>query len=149
MAREVPLQRFFDDLLPKLRHGLDPERVLDTIKTSKTSSSCLTKRGRWRGFAKDPARCDYPVHQTFSHLEGVVKAVVRASSSSSGDTNPALTFESNATPITASQERTTGTLPDAFFLTGDSEPTLKTIAVCGEYQKEDSPDCVEDVSRTS
>lgn len=84
-----------------------------------------------------------------SHLEGIVKAAVRASSSISGHLKPRLNFKRNAAPITTSHQRSEATLLDAFYLAGDSVPTSKTIAVCVEYQTENTPDCVEDVTHTT
>ncbi len=144
VSHEVPVQHFLDHFLPQLRHGLSPAPVLEAIKTSRTLSSCLTKQGRWRGFAKDPARCDRSVHQTFSHLEGVVKAVVGAASSVSSHLKPRLNFKNNPSPTTTFQQWSDTRLPDACFLE-DDECAWKNIAMCGEYQKENTSDCVEDV----
>lgn len=149
VSREVPLQHFLHRILPQLPHGLNPAQVLETIKTSSNSSSqkILTKHGRWRGFAKDPALCDRSVYRTFTHLEGVVKAVIQASSSSAR-IKPELNFKNNPGPITTYELRSRNTLPDAFLLEGE-EHAWKHIAVCGEYQRENTPDCVENVSYTA
>ncbi|KAF7799154.1 hypothetical protein EIP86_010385 [Pleurotus ostreatoroseus] len=139
-SREIPIQQFLERALPQLQHGLEPARVVETIKHASMPScrKILTNAGRWRGFAKDPSLYRHSVFRTFSHLEGIVHAITDASSLSSSRQRPTLHFENNSEPITAYEHRSEPTFPDAFFLKGD-ERVWAHIAVCGEYQKEDTP----------
>ena len=72
-SRELTAQYFFDHVLPPLRHGLDPARVVTTLKSSRQSlfARVITKQARWRGFPKDPAQCGDTLYHTFKHLESL------------------------------------------------------------------------------
>ncbi|KAF7799147.1 hypothetical protein EIP86_010378 [Pleurotus ostreatoroseus] len=144
-SRELTTRYFFDHILPPLRHGLDPAQVVTTLKSSRQSvfAGIITKQDRWRGFPKDPAQCGNTLYHAFKHLEGVVKAV-RASVKASGidciakDTD--LSFKSNPD---AELDRQEDSFPDACFWR-ESEHTWKNIAACGEYQKGDSSEDIDE-----
>lgn len=93
-CQELLLEHFLDHVLPPLQHGLDPARIVATMKSSGKPpfNKIITSNNRWRGFARDPAHCEQSTYDTFKHLEAVVKAIVKVVSTASGDVDRALTF---------------------------------------------------------
>lgn len=146
---ELTVQDFFDHVLPSLKSGINPAQVVATLKNNGTPSfnKAITQHGRWKGFAKDPLDCPHSLHQTFRHLEGVVKMIVKATDLPSNCSKPNLHFESNPTPD-ESWSRSDDTFPDASFWEG-SERTWRNVAVCAAYQKGNLVDDVEAVSATN
>lgn len=134
-CHELTAQDFFDHVLPSLKPGINPAQVVATLKTAGTLSfdEAITQHNRWKGFARNPSHSTLSLHQTFSHLEGVVKMIVKAVSLSSDFSKPNLHFESNPTPD-ESWFRSDAMFPDASFWEG-SQRTWKNVAVCAAYQK--------------
>lgn len=145
-SSELPLQAFLDGVLPPLRHGLNPEKVLKSLQSGEKSSRIITKQGRWRGFANDPKHSDHSILRTFKPLESVVKSIVKACSQVITVDEPTLRFESNHTLVDRSRYNLEETpFPHASFLEGP-ELAWDKIAVCGEYQKERGSEAIQDVS---
>ncbi len=149
-CQELGLEHFLNHVLPPLQHGIDPARIVVAMKTSGRASfnKTITKNGRWRGFARDPAYCERSTYDTFKHLEAVVKAIVKVASTGSGDIKPGFYFWSNPDSATTCWSRSVDRLPDATFQQ-NREHGWKSVAVCGEYQAENGiSDDVNHVSAT-
>ena len=123
-------------------------QVMETIKDASAPSShkILTKFGRWRGFAKDPVLSGRSVIQTFSYLEGVIQGITMAGSPKSSHCKPTLSFENNPDCTMSYEHRSNSTFPDALLLLEGDRRAWTHIAVCGEYQKENTPGHVKEVS---
>lgn len=149
-AKQLPLQRFLDHVLPPLCHGTDPAQVVQLLRTSPrrfTSARPITQKGRWRGFTVNPADSTHLEEDAFRWLTAAVDAIIRASNSieAGNAAEPRLQFHYNEECVTTSTARSSRTLPDSFMSMGDTS-TWSTIGVCGEYKKSaDHPD-IEDVS---
>lgn len=141
LSTELPLQMFFDNILPPLRDDVKSSSVLEALR----DDHLITEHHRWRGFAKDPKDSLHPVYFTFKHLEAVVRSIVKTVEATYPGAGHALRFESNSTSVARYPNNSDETFPDASFLDG-SELRWENIAVCGEYEKDEVPDYAQDVS---
>ena len=139
---ELPLQTFFDRILPPLRHGLHSDLIFGSLKKEKKAHKILTQQNRWRGFARDPKYSEHSAYDTFKHLDFIVKSIGDASGCSSDCAKSTIRFQS--TPKSAKSSSDVS-FPDASFLEG-FELDWSNIAVCGEYQTGDVAHGVRDVS---
>ena len=144
----VTIPHFLRHAAPSLRHNLDVDRVVKSLRASRPSASpqkAITKQGRWKGFAKDPKRAKRAERDSFGNLAAAVKEIVKASKLADKDIHPFLQFENNAHCEPSCPSRDKDTLPDAFLYHGSS-PSWRSIAVCGEHQKDDEEYEVDNVS---
>lgn len=50
LSAQLPLQVFFDHILPPLRDGLDPRNVLEALRNGRKFENIITEQNRWKGF---------------------------------------------------------------------------------------------------
>ena len=142
----VTIPHFFERAAPPLPHNLDVDRVVKTLRTSRRSPhKGITKHGRWKGFAQDPKVASRPEKDSFHNISVAVEEIVKASKLSGKKIRPLLHFESNANCEPVYSRRDDNTLPDAYLYCG-SDAYWHSIAVCGEYRKDDGQDEVNNVS---
>ncbi|KAF7799155.1 hypothetical protein EIP86_010386 [Pleurotus ostreatoroseus] len=140
---ELPLQTFFDKILPPLHHDLHPDQIFQRMKNIKKSPKVITRQKRWRGFARDPKYSEHSVYDTFKHLDSVVKSIQDASSSLSDCARSTIRFQSSPGSATRHNHSLEESFPDASFFEGP-ERDWSHIAVCGEYQTGDVAHGVQD-----
>ncbi|KAJ3555204.1 hypothetical protein NM688_g2708 [Phlebia brevispora] len=143
--QQVPLHVFFRCALPPLLHGTNCAAVVDVLRHmgSCPSQRPITKRSRWRGFAKDPAKTKDPPETSFDYLQDVVQAIIQAGGLGDRGIESTLQFRHNPTCNMSFGKRGADSLPDS-FLSISSEASWEYIAVCGEYKKGDTEEDVKD-----
>ena len=139
-CRIITVHEFLEQAAPHLRYNLDIDRIIRRLRTSPRKPSpqkAITKRGRWKGFAKNPAETSRAEREAFKYLGVAVGELVKASKLKGKDVQPFLHFENNANcDPTCPYRDGSDTLPDAYLYHGLS-PSWRSIAVCGEHQKYD------------
>lgn len=149
-SKQVPIRLFLDHVLPPLRHSLDVTQIAEQLcgpPGTTSRNTPITSRGRWRGFAQDPARSERSEQSAFCWLKSAFSAITKASSSAVGAIEPVLHFHNNTNCVMRSTARTASTLPDSYFSLDESRlPTPSTIGVCGEHKKSDCDSDIRDVS---
>ena len=145
LSAALPLQMFLENILPPLQDGLNPRNVLEALRKGQKSHNLITEQNRWKGFETDPKHSGLSDYHTFMHLEAVVASVVDLSRHVVNDVDLPLRLESNPTPVAKYRYSSNTTFPDASFLKG-SELGWEKIAVCGEYETDEVPEYVDDVS---
>lgn len=81
LALQLPLDAFLTNVLPPLRHDLHPKKVVATLAATNTKAAShrpISSRGRWRGFAKDPAKMKGPAKNVFQALENILQSIIEA-----------------------------------------------------------------------
>ena len=97
-AVQVPIDHFLNHMLPPLRHGSNPSKVLQKLLRTGTKTSAhkpITLRNRWKGFAVDPAAADRTEAKSFAFLENAVQAIHKAS----GSHQTSVAFQNNPDPV--------------------------------------------------
>ena len=92
-AQQVPLEYFMQHVLPPLRSDIDPQKVVSKMRRTKNKAKrSITRAGRWRGFAEDPAdiaRCD---EAFFLHFTKLLEAIVQCSAPRDAQTSLSLVY---------------------------------------------------------
>lgn len=131
----VPVQFFFDHVLPPLQPGINPTDVIARVKRAGSRNHRpITRSDRWRGCPDEPASLKRPRNKTFDFLVDAVHAITKAANIKG--TTRLLGFYNNPDSVQRYDKRRDDTLPDAYFSRG--VPTrLSDIGVIGEYKKKD------------
>lgn len=141
-ATELSLALFLDNVLPPLADGVVPAQLVDKLMSphSKSSSQkAITSKGRWRGFAQDPADAWQHEQESFRHLKGVVNSILKV-----GERPSPVTFYQTPSGISSSRGRRDEYLPDAFLL-GQQGLHWSNIVTFGELRRHDSEEDVQEV----
>ncbi len=144
-ATQLPLALFLNNVLPPLPTDIDPLRLVHILTSSYPKSSsqkAITSKGRWRGFAQDPAESWQREKESFRHLKGIVHSILKAG----GHPLP-VAFYQTPSDASSSRGRLEQYLPDSLLL---SEPDMcwDNVVTFGELQKHDSDADVQEVRAT-
>ncbi|KAF7794453.1 hypothetical protein EIP86_005587 [Pleurotus ostreatoroseus] len=139
-ATKVTLPFFLNHILPPLPTGLVPTEIVDMLAASPGNSSRkpITAKGRWRGFAQDPADLWQHGNESFRHLKGVVHSILKVSGHSSS-----IKFHQTRTGLSSRRGRRDEYLPDALLLDGH-ELGWNSIAAFGELRKGSTSEDIEE-----
>lgn len=151
---EVSTASFLQNVLPPLRHKLDPGAINDGLrKLAKKSSSCkpISLQNRWRGFAQDPA-CHVgrrKPEDAFRYFPDAVHAIVKAGGVNSGKYPSSVSFRNNPNCemryLNRGNRANIDDFADAFLFKGD-KPSWMPICVSGEYMQTDHKDNIKEAS---
>ena len=139
-AVPVSTQWFLDHVLPPLPSDVSAQRVLQKWKAAHKKSSSqkpITNHGRWKGFTKDPSLSSASPRSTFKHLCSIVDSITKATSTTTSERTRYLHINPAPVPMLMSDRRDNDSLPDAFFVSRDTEGELdwSDVQVVGEYRK--------------
>ena len=148
LATQVPLESFFDHVLPPLQRGLNVSEIVTNMRTVTEKTKCcmpITQRGRRRGFPVDPAMSTRSEETSFLNLKRAVSDAIKNAVRTGCTLTPGLEFHGNARCVMHSAARTTTSLPDSYFLRHGAH-TWSNIGVFGEYKKAGTEADISDVS---
>ncbi len=135
----IPAVDFLHHILPPLHPRLDTAKIVSVLKQGgKGSRNAITSKGRWRGFAQEPATNNRHRSRTFERLQDVVQAISKATGLKEVRTTVAFQNNYNGGLGLCHRERNFETLPDAYLLlrsTLGHGVKWMDIAVSGEYEK--------------
>ena len=145
---KVPTGYFLDQVLPRLRPGVDVDKVLKKmLRAGKKSGRPISKSGRWWGFPQDPAEADRCDETSFDHFLDMVNSIAKYGASK-GVKSPLQLMHNRKQSVRTFSRKDTD-LPDAYFVPrGTSQATVdwKDVSIVGEYRKEDDYSSTHDVS---
>lgn len=140
---QIPLARFLHDVLPALPPSIVPSQMVGRLVASGSTCSLskpITSRGRWRGFAQDPAESWQQEKESFHHLKGVVSSILKV-----GGRPSSVTYHHTPNDLSSSRGRRDQYLPDSLLL---SQPEMHwdNMVTFGELRKEDTEEDRQEVS---
>ena len=151
-VHRLPTEYFLQHILPPLPECLDAETIVARIRRSGSRSHRpITKQGRWRGFAQNPAKMDRVEASSFTHFSDIVKAIARAGRADRLLPSLELLERDIYWPVdeARSREPDITSLPDAYMVergTIPREATWSDFSVAGWYHKCGEIEDQEDVS---
>lgn len=117
---QVPLEYFYDNLLPPLRPGLDVTSVIQRLKMNTRGKKPEIKGRRWRSFPCNPSESSYSEARVFAAFAGIATAVAQAALSMSENKSDLLKqttiFYRNTNYAPPCTNRTNASRPDGYAL---------------------------------
>ena len=145
IAQQVPTEYFLQHIIPLLHPEINLRKVLTKLRrTGKKSRCSLTKQGRWRGFAEDPADIGRGREATFTRFGDMVNAIVRAGAPE-GSSYLSLVHTLGDIPPT---DPDGCYYPDAYLAphgSSSDEPSWDGMSVLRWYEMNDDDDDIERV----